>query len=420
MPEMGDVFRPDVGLHADDMLLLLRCQLRRQGLELIHALHGQETTNTHGLASDVLALVVVEIEVRRRCHNHIVALACRLDAAFRAAPTHDDGRLGDVAFQDLVPTDDTPSTGLHHLGHAVHHIALQVVFGGEFVVFLDAQFLDFGLALGALFPTHLGAFVTTNVDIGRRKHIHHLVQHILHKQHGLLVTCTKHAFRHAPALPHLVGTARAAQMRIASQGSLHVARQIDFRNDVDVTLGGILDEVAELVLGIETTMTDGVVEVAIMPNDGTVTVGTNFSQFGILLDFDAPALVVAEVEMELVHVVHGQHVNVNLHRVQRDKMTTGVEVHATIGEIGPIADSAAGKLTTDVRELNVEILLWVSKETRDGDTLAEGLDAVEHASCIGTNHSDLLRGDVDFVGFGLVEILGDYFQHNAIRLALAF
>ena len=73
-----------------------------------------------------------------------------------------------------------------------------------------------------------------------------------------------------------------------------MTRQIDFGDNVDVTLGSILDEVAELVLGIETAMTDGVVEVPVMPDDRAVTVGTNLSQFRVFLDFDAPALVVAE------------------------------------------------------------------------------------------------------------------------------
>ena len=94
-----------------------------------------------------------------------MAFLGRLDAAFDASPTHDDGRFGNVAFQNLVPADDATATRLHHLRHAVHHIALQVIFGRILFVFLDAQFLDFGLALGALFPAHLGALVAADVDV---------------------------------------------------------------------------------------------------------------------------------------------------------------------------------------------------------------------------------------------------------------
>ena len=81
-----------------------------------------------------------------------------------------------------------------------------------------------------------------------------------------------------------------------------------------------------------------------MPDDRTITVGTNLCQFWILLDFDAPALVVAEVEMELVHVVHDQHVNVNLHRIQRDEMAARIEMHATVGEVGPVSYCSAREL----------------------------------------------------------------------------
>ena len=91
--------------------------------------------------------------------------------------------------------------------------------------------------------------------------------------------------------------------RKVHQSRLHVAWQVDFRDDVDMTLGGILDEVAELVLGIKATMADGVVDLSVMPDDSTVAVGANLSQFRVLLDFDAPALVLTEVEVELVHVV---------------------------------------------------------------------------------------------------------------------
>ena len=121
-----------------------------------------------------------------------------------------------------------------------------------------------------------------------------------------------------------------------------MARQINFGDDVDVTLGGVLDEVAEFVLGIETTMTDGIVEVPVMPDDRAVSVGANLSQFRVFLDFDAPALVVAQVEMELVHIVHGQHVDIDFHRVQGDKMTAWVEVHSAIGEVGVVFYCSAG------------------------------------------------------------------------------
>ena len=118
-------------------------------------------------------------------------------------------------------------------------------------------------------------------------------------------------------------------------------RQVDFGDDVDVALGGVLDEVAKLVLGVETAVANGVVQIPIMPDDRAIAIRANLRQFWIFLDFDAPTLVFTEVEMELVHVVHGHHIQVNLHRVQRDEVAAGVEVHSAIGEVRKVADSAA-------------------------------------------------------------------------------
>ena len=293
MVERGDVFRPDVGLHADDVFLFLWRQQFGQRLELIHPRHRQVPPDAGRLAGDVLALVVVEIEMRRRSHNHVMAFASSLDASFGSSPTHDDGRLGDVAFEDLVPADDTTATGFHHLGHAVHHIALEIILLGKTLVALDAQFLDLLLALGALLPANLGAFVATDMDVGRGEEVHHLVEHILDKQHGLLVTGAEHVFGDTPSAPHLVGTACAAQLGVAGQSRLHMARQVDLGNDVDVPLSSILDQVANLVLGIEAAVSDGVVEVAVMSDDRPVAIGTNRCQLRVFFDFDTPALVFA-------------------------------------------------------------------------------------------------------------------------------
>ena len=120
-----------------------------------------------------------------------------------------------------------------------------------------------------------------------------------------------------------------------------MARQVDFGDDVDMTLSSILDEVAEFVLGVEASVTDGIVYVAVMPEDRTITIRTYLSQLRVFLDFDAPALVFAEVEVELVHVVQGHHVEVNLHRIQVHEMAARVEVHAAIGEVGIVSYCSA-------------------------------------------------------------------------------
>ena len=55
---------------------------------------------------------------------------------------------------------------------------------------------------------------------------------------------------------------------------------------------------------------------------------------------------------------------------------------------------------------------------RDGKTFAEGLNAIEHTGSIGAFDGDLFMSDVDFVGFSLVEVSRDKFQHNAVGLVI--
>ena len=80
-----------------------------------------------------------------------------------------------------------------------------------------------------------------------------------------------------------------------------------------MSLGGILDEVTEFVLGVVATVVDGVVKIPIVPNDRATAICANLGQFRVFLDFDAPTLVLAEVEMELVHIMQCHHIQVYLH-----------------------------------------------------------------------------------------------------------
>ena len=182
-------------------------------------------------------------------------------------------------------------------------------------------------------------------------------------------------------------------------------RQVDFGDDVDVALSGILDEVTKLFLGVETTVADSVIIPAVSTEDGSVAIGSNLGQFGILLDFDAPALVFRQVNVELVHVVQSHHVQINLHRVQVHIVAAHIEEHTTIGEFRPVADGAAGE--------GHLIRLFPYRQT-----FTQGLDAIKHPCRIRTFHSDLFRRNIDFVSLRLLEILWNNLQHNAISLVL--
>ena len=57
-----DILRPEVGLHADDVLLLVGIELIHR-VERINLLHRQETADGLRLTADVLTLVIVQISM---------------------------------------------------------------------------------------------------------------------------------------------------------------------------------------------------------------------------------------------------------------------------------------------------------------------------------------------------------------------
>ena len=75
-------------------------------------------------------------------------------------------------------------------------------------------------------------------------------------------------------------------------------------------------------------------------------------------------------------------------------MPAGVEVHAAVGELGPVVD---GSTREEDRRFGI------GRGYRQ--TLSQGLHAMEHPCGIGTIHLDLLWRDVDVIGLGMVEIL---------------
>ena len=186
---------------------------------------------------------------------------------------------------------------------------LQTLFGRELLVLLQAQFAHLGLALGTFLPAHL---------VG--------------------IAHTEHIVADAPPADDVVGTTRAAQLRIGSQSALHMAGHLDLGNHLDVAFGGIAHDFEGLLLGEVAGIGDGIVRTEVTSDHRALANGTDGSELGILLDFDAPALVVGEMPVEGVHVVESKHVDVGLDAVDGEEVAAHVEVHATIGKARRVGD----------------------------------------------------------------------------------
>lgn len=97
LPEIGNVLRPEVALHAEDVLTFVGSQLF-VGIERIDLPHGQVLHLSQRLELLLLRLTIVQIAVGVGRHDDRVArLGCG-DSALRTAPRHHGGRFRDSAL----------------------------------------------------------------------------------------------------------------------------------------------------------------------------------------------------------------------------------------------------------------------------------------------------------------------------------
>ena len=222
------------------------------------------------------------------------------------------------------------------------------------------------------------------MDELRGEHIAQLAIDDLQEREHIGVAGTEHIIADTPHLPYLVGTARTAQMGIDVEGSLHMAREVDLGDDVDITFGSIAHNLATVVLGVVAAIGLTVEHAAVATDDGLLSYATFRCQVGKSLHLETPALVVGEMPVELVAAVQGQQVEIALDDVDGEEMTGTVEVHAAIAEAGRIVDGGIGK-----------------QDGRLGfyrQTLTQGLDATEDALGLGGLDGDAFLVDGEGIG----------------------
>ena len=382
----GDVLAPHVGLHAHDVAGLLGREVLGHGFEGVHLLHGRVSTDGQRFVPGLVGLVVVEVHGRVRRHDDVVAQLRTLGTRLGTSPRHDGGGGVDVAAQQFVPADEALALGVQEFLHALREVALQAVFGTLAAFSLDAFVLDALLAERALLPAVARTLVATDVDVLRGEHVGHLAQHVLHKLEHLLLARTEHVGEHAPVVFHLVRAARAAQFGIGSQCCHHVARHVDFRNHGDEAVGSIFHNLAALVLRVETAVALTVVNDGVAAYDGARAPAAHARQLRILLHLEAPALVVSDVPVELVHAVQGNQVDVFLDKLHGIEVARAVQMHAAVGKARLVLNQHCGQAD------HFRLLL------HHGQRLAQRLDAAEHAGSRLAADGDALCRDADAVG----------------------
>ncbi len=309
------------------MFCLFGIEDRRRRIERINFFKRGEPANGHRFEIRI-ALVVIEIAMRHRRHHHIVPLPGRLDAAVKTSPRHHRSFGSQSALQDLVPADQPFALAVQVFFHALNKPALQFIFIGK--PLLPDPLLTFM----ACFPACFGGFVAADMNVFTGKQFDHLIQNIFEKFEGLLVSGTENIhIGPVSAGLHIKRPAGAGELRIGRQHLAGMAGHFNLGNNGDITVGCVGHDLPDVFLCIITTIGSLLARLrrrALIPGlMFTVhTPGSDFGQFWVLINFDAPAVVVGQVPVKYVHFVQGNQIDVALDKFLREEMPRDIQVHA--------------------------------------------------------------------------------------------
>ena len=376
LPDVWNELGPDVALGTEDMGMVLRFQPSGNRLEVVDFRQRNEPASRPRLTTPGLG--VVEVAVRSRRHDHIVTFPGRLQSA--ADPVHDDGVFRQAALPDLTPADQGLAVRVDELLDTADEVALQLVLILEVLARLA------GPARGAPLPMSLVHLVPADVDILARKQTEDLREHVFEEGEGCGL---------AGAIGVEAGLAGTGELGIRPQGRGRVTGHLDLGNHGDAPLLGIGDDLANVVLGVKTAVQPvgpiGRARFRIESVLNAASPGAYVREFRILLDLDAPAVVVHQVPMEGVHLLQRHGVEQALDLLLREEVAAHVEHQSAPAEARIIFERNAGHTPRPTREL-LPLL------NRGRQKLPERLDTVEHARRGRAFYDDLLGRHFQRVG----------------------
>lgn len=296
-------------------------------------------------------------------------------------PAHDDRPGRQPALHDLVPADQLPAFRCEVAVDAVGEVGLQLR------LVMQPLGRDTGLAVGAGLPAGVLAFVAADVDQLRGKERDDLVEHVFEEFERALLARTEDVVRAADPTRYFVGfvSVPAPQPGVGRQGRERVSGHFDFGDDRDVPLGGIGDDLADLVLRVKAAVPpefEGGGLLLVAADLGFRTPRPDLGQARVAFDLDAPALVVGQVPVKGVELGGGHAVEVALHELHGEKVAADVQVESPVAVAGVVLDLGTGDVTVGVGHLQ------------------ERLESVEDAAFIARREFCRVFGDAEPVSFG--------------------
>ena len=245
-----------------------------------------------------LHIIVVRISGRR--HNYAMTGFGSRYASGSSLPAHNNSVRSQTAFENFVPAYHRLAFFIYHITHVMDEITLQLIFILQVIILHEL------LGLCRFFPPLLGAFVAANVYVLRRENIAQLGKHVLKESEhfGFRSQHVVEFIVNAPRLGRFVFLVRlGAELRMYGQHSHAVSRYVYLRDHRDITLSGIFDYLARLLLRVVTAVRAFYVRTGIQPQYLAFSVGAFMRKFGMRLHLDTPGLVVRQMPVEIVHLV---------------------------------------------------------------------------------------------------------------------
>src|SRR5437667_842674 len=313
---------------------------------------------------------MVEIRGLLRRHDHVVPRLGGGDPALFAAPAHHRGARGETAFEDLVPSDEA-ATALGQPG-----IEMPDEPALELILVLEAFRLHARLRRGSLPPLGLWAFVAADVDELRRKEREHLVEDVLEETQHVIAN-TQDVIGDAPVREYLDGLSGVAELGIRRDRGDRVSGHLDLRDHGDAAIGGVPHDLPHVVLRVEAPMrlARELPERRILRSrrgHRVLAPGADLGEPRVLLDLDAPALVLGEVPVEDVDLVQRKEIEMLEHELLRHEVATDIQVTSAPAESRTILD-------LDARDGPRDAALRCAPEDRRREQLPQCRAAVPEA-----------------------------------------
>ena len=161
------------------------------------------------------------------------------------------------------------------------------------------------------------------MEIFAREEFHHFVDYAFQEFKYFFLGGTHHNVFHAPNDARTFLNTLARKFGIGCDGCHFVTRKFQFGHEGDEAVGCILHDVLNFFLSVVA---------GVLSAFAFGALGCYLHKFWILLDFDAPALVVGEVPVHAVHLEECDNVDILLNVFGRHKVTTRVEHDAAIAK----------------------------------------------------------------------------------------